>query len=79
MYVCLCRGVSDRTVRRAIARGARSIEQIGDACDAGTRCGGCWPILEDLLEAAGHEPREVAGATELVAAGRVPGARTSAA
>ena len=60
MYACLCEGVSERKVRHAIARGARSIDEIGDACRAGTRCGGCWPTLEDLLRAAGHEPREVA-------------------
>lgn len=73
MYVCLCRGVSDRKVRHAIARGARSVEEIGEACGAGTRCGGCWPMLDDMLRAAGHEPREV------VAAAMLSRSRTSAA
>jgi bacterioferritin-associated ferredoxin len=59
MYVCLCRGVSDRKVRSAISRGATTIEEIGDRCAAGTRCGGCWPVLEDLLRAAGHDPQQV--------------------
>ena len=62
MYACLCQGVSDRRVRHAIARGARSIEEIGEDCGAGTRCGGCWPVLEDMLRAAGHEPRDVVAA-----------------
>lgn len=62
MYLCLCRGVNDRKVRHAIARGARSIEEISDRCGAGTGCGGCWPLLEDLLRAAGHDPDLLAAA-----------------
>ena len=49
MYVCLCRGVSERKVRTAINCGATRIDAIGEATGAGTRCGGCWPLLEDML------------------------------
>jgi bacterioferritin-associated ferredoxin len=49
MYVCSCRGVTDRTVCAAIAAGARTIEDLSDRCSAGERCGGCWPELERLL------------------------------
>jgi bacterioferritin-associated ferredoxin len=49
VYVCLCRAVSDRKVRRSIRHGARTVEDIGLACGAGTGCGGCRPELEALL------------------------------
>jgi bacterioferritin-associated ferredoxin len=49
MYVCSCRGVTDRTVRAAIATGARTIEDISRRCAAGSQCGGCRPELERLL------------------------------
>jgi bacterioferritin-associated ferredoxin len=67
MYACLCQGVTERKVRHAIACGASTIEQIGEACGAGTRCGGCWPVLDEMLRAAGHEPREVVVAGPAVA------------
>ncbi len=52
--LCHCHGVNDRTIRRAIDRGAHTVDEIGDACRAGTTCGGCWPTLDELLRAAGH-------------------------
>ena len=48
--VCLCNGVSERKVVKAIAHGATSIEEIGRACRAGTTCHGCHDTLEDLLD-----------------------------
>jgi bacterioferritin-associated ferredoxin len=57
VYVCSCRGVTDRTVDAVIAAGADTVPAISQACGAGTRCGGCWPELERLLdEHAVHAP-----------------------
>ena len=63
MYVCSCRAVTDRTVKAAIASGARTIEQVAERCGAGGRCGGCWPVLNELLEAsaASDDARRAAG------------------
>ncbi|HEX7166932.1 MAG TPA: (2Fe-2S)-binding protein [Acidimicrobiales bacterium] len=49
MYACLCEGVSERKVRAAIARGARTIDDLAEECGAGARCGGCWPMLDELI------------------------------
>lgn len=48
--VCLCNGVSERKVVKAIAHGASSIEEIGSECRAGTTCHGCHDTLEQLLD-----------------------------
>ena len=48
--VCLCNGVSERKVVKAIAHGAASVEEIGRECRAGTTCHGCHETLEDLLD-----------------------------
>jgi bacterioferritin-associated ferredoxin len=48
--VCLCNGVSERTVRRAVERGAASVDEVADACGAGARCGGCRPTICEMLE-----------------------------
>jgi bacterioferritin-associated ferredoxin len=49
MIVCSCLRVSDREVRAAIRRGAGSVEALGEACGAGSRCGTCQPALCELL------------------------------
>jgi bacterioferritin-associated ferredoxin len=52
MYICHCRGVTDRTIRAAIASGAGSVDKIGQRCGAGVDCGGCHLALEELLDEA---------------------------
>jgi bacterioferritin-associated ferredoxin len=51
--ICLCEGVSERKVRRAIEQGAGTLAEIGERCGAGTSCLSCHPTLEDAL----HECR----------------------
>jgi bacterioferritin-associated ferredoxin len=50
MYVCICERVREREVRIAIRRGARTEESVGEACGAGTGCGGCLERICDLIE-----------------------------
>lgn len=49
MIACSCRAVREQTVRVAVASGARTIEEIGLRCGAGTVCGGCHVLLEEIL------------------------------
>ena len=49
MYICHCRAVTDRAIRRAIEAGASEPREVARHCGAGSRCGGCWPALEALL------------------------------
>jgi bacterioferritin-associated ferredoxin len=56
MLVCHCKGVSDRDVRRAIAAGACSPREIARTCGAGSVCGGCRPLLDELLDAEAPAP-----------------------
>ncbi len=50
MIVCVCRGVSDRTVRALIAAGAQTRDEVRKACGASTECGKCCAMLAELLE-----------------------------
>jgi bacterioferritin-associated ferredoxin len=50
--VCLCHGVSERTLRRAIEHGADTVEAVGERCNAGTCCHSCHPTIEAMLEHA---------------------------
>jgi bacterioferritin-associated ferredoxin len=56
MIVCLCRGVSDRTVHALVAAGARTHDDVKKACGAGGDCGKCRTMLAELID-EGRETR----------------------
>jgi len=56
MLVCHCRRVNDRAVKATVAAGARTVPDVAARCGAGTRCGGCWPAIDQLLATLGAEP-----------------------
>lgn len=52
MLICHCHQVTDRTILRCAAEGARTVAQVGRLCGAGTGCGGCVSAVRDVLESA---------------------------
>lgn len=58
MYVCLCKGVTDRAVRACIRAGAVSVHEVGKGCGAGTDCGACRSMIDELIEE--HEEEHAA-------------------
>lgn len=58
MYVCLCKGVNDRAVRRVVQAGARSVAEVGRRCGAGTCCGQCKPDIARILDEEQAHERE---------------------
>ena len=52
MIVCICWGVSEDRIRQAVNRGARTTDEVGDACLAGTACGSCRFMIADIIESA---------------------------
>jgi bacterioferritin-associated ferredoxin len=47
--VCHCEAVRERAIVKAIRRGATSLADVTAACRAGSQCGGCHPVIEQLL------------------------------
>jgi bacterioferritin-associated ferredoxin len=41
MFACLCFAVTDEELDATVQGGARTPEQVGDVCGAGTGCGSC--------------------------------------
>jgi bacterioferritin-associated ferredoxin len=52
MIVCLCKGVSCRTIRDEVRRGNVTLKGIASACQAGTGCGSCVAQIRDLIRGA---------------------------
>ncbi len=51
MIVCHCKAVSDRQVRAAVRAGASRRGAVARACGAGTVCGGCRPVIDEIVSA----------------------------
>jgi len=49
MVVCLCQGVSEKHVRRAISEGAATRREVTRACGAGGACGGCHVTIAEMI------------------------------
>jgi bacterioferritin-associated ferredoxin len=52
MIVCICQGVSDHTIERLVAAGARSVDALASRCGAGADCGLCCAMLESMVAAS---------------------------
>lgn len=49
MYVCLCKGVSDRLLVQIVRNGAHTVEEVADRCSAGTACGSCRDTIQEII------------------------------
>ena len=52
MVVCHCFALNDQAIAAAARAGANSVDAIAAGCGAGSDCGGCRPIIEDVLVTA---------------------------
>lgn len=50
MLVCHCKGVFEREVRGAIEAGASTPYAVARECGAGSLCGGCRPLIDELID-----------------------------
>lgn len=51
MYVCMCKGISDKEIEKSIDDGATTVEQVTRSCRAGGDCGACHDMIEEMIEA----------------------------
>ena len=58
MLICHCRKVNDGVAKAAIEAGATDLDGLAALCRAGSGCGGCHPMLEELLRGAGAKLEE---------------------
>jgi NAD(P)H-nitrite reductase large subunit len=58
VIVCQCKAISEAAVRQAIREGAHSWRQVARACQAGRGCGGCKPLIRELIARESDDERE---------------------
>lgn len=52
MYVCLCVGVTNQVVSDVVTTGARTCNDVADACGAGSECGRCRRTIRSIIDAS---------------------------
>ena len=56
MYVCICNGISDKEIRKAVAAGAGTLQELHDRLGVASQCGTCAEhavrIIEDTADQA---------------------------
>ena len=49
--ICTCFGVSEETIERIVTENnLEAIEEVGEICNAGTGCGSCHFLIQELLD-----------------------------
>lgn len=49
MYVCVCNAITDREVREAVSKGAKSLRQLRAALPLGSNCGRCIESVREIV------------------------------
>ena len=49
MYICLCKGVTDRDIAQAVSDGAESFLQVQRALGVSTQCGKCGELARSVV------------------------------
>lgn len=52
MYVCICKGVTDKDIHRAVKQGVSSMEQLSDLTSVSRDCGCCETYASQVLQEA---------------------------
>ncbi len=52
MYVCICRQVTDRDIRQAVAQGASRMRDLREQLGVSEQCGRCAGCAHEVLKEA---------------------------
>lgn len=50
MFVCLCNGVTDRDIRKAVNKGASSVADLRVQLGVANNCGSCIAHAEEVID-----------------------------
>lgn len=67
MYVCLCKGITDRQIKAAIDNGASSIGKLRKALGVASQCGKCSSMTREILDEALNEAPMINGLPQFYA------------
>ncbi|TNC91382.1 (2Fe-2S)-binding protein [Thalassolituus sp.] len=59
MYVCICKGVTDRDIVAAAEQGATRMSQLKECTGLGSQCGKCARDAKAIFNEAKQQAREM--------------------
>ncbi len=48
--ICVCKQVTERSIRKVVREGRRRFISVKQATEAGSGCGMCQPIVQDIID-----------------------------
>lgn len=58
MYICICKGITDRSIRESVESGATSFRKVRNSLGVATECGQCACDAKKLVNDILDEQRE---------------------
>lgn len=49
MYVCICKSVTDKQIRRAASRGVDNLYELRESLGVAAGCGSCADMAQEIL------------------------------
>ena len=50
MYVCICKAVTDKEIRQAVANGAGNLYELRESLGVASGCGSCADHAQEILD-----------------------------
>ncbi len=50
MYVCICKGITDKHIRDAVDEGATSFGQVRQQLELASQCGKCGTMAREIFD-----------------------------
>lgn len=50
MFVCVCKGITDKDIRQAVNNGDQSIKSIKEKFGVASQCGGCATLAKEIID-----------------------------
>ena len=63
MYICICKSVTDKQIRRAAAQGADNLYELRESLGVGAGCGSCTSLAQEILHESAARRGEPSGYT----------------
>lgn len=48
--LCICRGITEADIKKAVENGAETLDEVIDATGCCTRCGACTREIQDFMD-----------------------------